>query len=139
MEFVKQQPTGKGPEEWFTGDVWFDVLYAGAEPSRMRANMVRFAPGAHTAWHHHAVGQTLHVVAGVALIGTRDGTVFEAHPGETVTCPPGEDHWHGATADRFMQHLALWEAPAPGGDRPETTWLEKVTEEQYTSPRTHAR
>lgn len=27
--------------------------------------MVRFAQGARTAWHHHAVGQTLHVVAGM--------------------------------------------------------------------------
>ncbi|GAA1150696.1 cupin domain-containing protein [Streptomyces hebeiensis] len=136
MEFVKRQATGKGPEDWFTGDVWFDVLHAGTEPSRLRANMVRFSPGARTAWHRHAVGQTLHVVAGTALIGTRDGTVFEARPGETVTCPPGEDHWHGAVADRFMEHLALWEAPAPGDDRPETTWLEKVTDEQYRAART---
>lgn len=44
MELVKQQPTAKAPTEWFTGDVWFDVVHAGREPSRMRANMVRFAP-----------------------------------------------------------------------------------------------
>jgi len=31
------------------------------------------------------LGQALHIVSGVALIGTRDGTVFEAHPGETIT------------------------------------------------------
>ncbi|MEV7422167.1 MULTISPECIES: (R)-mandelonitrile lyase [unclassified Streptomyces] len=136
MEFVKQGPTTKAPEEWFTGDVWFDVIHAGQEPSRIRANMVRFSPGAHTAWHHHAVGQTLHVVEGVALIGTRDGTVFEARPGETVTCPPGEEHWHGATPERFMQHLALWEGP--GDDRPETTWLEKVTAGEYGGPRTRS-
>ncbi|MFD9540119.1 cupin domain-containing protein [Streptomyces sp. NPDC060022] len=137
MELVKQQPTTKAPAEWFTGDVWFDVVQAGREPSRMRANMVRFAPGAHTAWHHHAVGQTLHIVSGVALIGTRDGTVIEARPGDTVTCPPGEEHWHGAVPDRFMEHLALWEGP--GDDRPETTWLEKVTDEQYGGPRTTGR
>lgn len=81
MEFVMPQPTGKGPADWFDSDVWFDVIHAGQEPSRLRANMVRFAPGARTAWHHHAVGQTLHVVAGVALVGTRDGTVFAAHAG----------------------------------------------------------
>ncbi|NUU20454.1 MAG: cupin domain-containing protein [Streptomycetaceae bacterium] len=137
MEFVKARRTAKGPADWFTGDVWFDVICAGEEPSRMRANMVRFAPGAHTAWHHHAVGQTLHVVEGIALIGTRDGTVFEAYPGETVDCPPGEEHWHGAAPDRFMQHLAMWEAPGDGG--PETTWLEKVAEAQYSAPRTRGR
>ena len=50
-------PTVKGPASWFTGDVWFDAYYAGTEPSRARLNLVRFAPGAHTAWHRHAVGQ----------------------------------------------------------------------------------
>ncbi len=98
---------------------------------------MRFSPGAHTARHRHAVGQTLHVVGGIALIGTRDGTVFEAHPGETVTCPPGEEYWHGATPDRFMQHLAMWEGA--GDDRPETTWPEKVTEESYGGVRTRTR
>lgn len=137
MEFVRPQPTTKAPAEWFTGDAWFDVVYAGQEPSRMRVNLTRFAPGARTDWHHHAVGQTLHVVSGVALVGTRDGTIFEAHAGETVTCPPGEDHWHGATPDRFMEHLAMWEGT--GDDRPETTWLEKVTDEEYNGPRTHSR
>ncbi|TGB10297.1 cupin domain-containing protein [Streptomyces sp. MZ04] len=137
MELLKQQPTVKAPADWFTGDVWFDVIHAGQEPSRMRMNRVRFSPGARTDWHHHAVGQTLHVVEGVALIGTRDGTVIEAHPGETVTCPPGEEHWHGAAPDRFMQHLALWEGT--GDDRPETVWLEKVTDATYTGPRTNAR
>ncbi|MFE4683949.1 cupin domain-containing protein [Streptomyces sp. NPDC056721] len=119
MELLKQQPTIKAPGDWFTGDVWFDINYSGEEPSRMGMNMVRFLPGARTDWHHHAVGQTLHVVSGIALIGTRDGTILEAHPGQTVTCPPGEEHWHGATPDRFMEHLALWEGA--GGGIEETT------------------
>ncbi|TXS44657.1 (R)-mandelonitrile lyase [Streptomyces sp. OR43] len=133
MQFVTQQPTSKAPAEWFTGDVWWDVIVAGQEPSRMRANLVRFAPGARTHWHSHAVGQTLHIVSGTALIGTRDGTVLEAHPGRTVTCPPGEEHWHGAAPDRFMEHIALWEATADGA--PETTWAEPVTDAQYTGSR----
>ncbi|MGW4561731.1 (R)-mandelonitrile lyase [Streptomyces sp. NPDC004561] len=136
MEFVKPRSTVKGPDNWFDGDVWFDVIFAGEDHSHMRANMVRFAPGARTAWHHHAVGQTLRIVSGVALIGTRDGVIFEAHSGETVTCPPDEEHWHGATEDRFMEHIALWEGPTD--DRPESTWLEKVTEEQYRGPRTRS-
>ena len=107
----------------------------GQEPSRMRVNLVRFAPGARTHWHSHVLGQTLHVVSGIALIGTRDGTVIEAHPGETVTCPPGEDHWHGAVPDRFMEHLAMWEARGDG--TAETEWFEPVTDEQYHARRTN--
>ncbi|MFD7135828.1 cupin domain-containing protein [Streptomyces sp. NPDC059894] len=133
MEFIEQQPTSKAPADWFTGDMWWDVIVAGREPSRMRANLVRFSPGARTHWHSHAVGQTLHVVSGTALIGTRDGTVFEARPGETVSCPPGEEHWHGAVPDRFMEHIAMWEGT--GDDTPETVWAEPVTDQQYDGPR----
>jgi quercetin dioxygenase-like cupin family protein len=48
MELVQKQVAVKAPVDRFTGDVWFDVIYAGQEPSRMRANMVRFSPGART-------------------------------------------------------------------------------------------
>ncbi|WP_026925203.1 (R)-mandelonitrile lyase [Glycomyces arizonensis] len=130
MEFIEPQPTSKAPAEWFTGDVWWDVIMAGDEPSRMRANWVRFAPCARTDWHSHAMGQTLHIVAGIALIGTRDGTVLKAHAGQTVYTPPGEEHWHGAAPDRFMTHLAMWESPGPDAG-PETTWGDKVTDETY--------
>ncbi|MFD4368629.1 cupin domain-containing protein [Rhodococcus sp. NPDC058521] len=134
MEFIDPVPTGKGPDTQFTGDVWYDVIYAGEEPSRARTNMVRFSPGARTFWHRHVLGQTLHIVTGIALVGTRDGVVFEAHPGESVTCPAGEEHWHGATEDRFMEHVAIWEGD--GTTTSETTWLEEVTDQQYAAPRT---
>ena len=137
MKLRDQQPSTKAPARFFTGDAWWNIIYAGQEPSRARLNLVRFAPGARTNWHSHVLGQTLHVVAGVALIGTRDGVIIETHPGETVTCPPNEDHWHGATTDQFMEHLALWEGD--GSDTPETTWLEPVTDEQYHAARTNSR
>jgi quercetin dioxygenase-like cupin family protein len=137
MELVTPAATTKAPSESFTGDVWFDVIHAGREPSRLRVNMVRFAPAARTNWHHHVLGQALHVVSGIALIGTRDGTIIEAHAGQTVTCSAGEHHWHGATPDRFMQHLAMWEGDGTG--EPETTWLEPVTDEQYHGKRTSTR
>lgn len=33
MELLKQPQTGRGPAEMFAGDVWFDVIYRGEEPS----------------------------------------------------------------------------------------------------------
>ncbi len=38
----------------------------------------------------------------------------------------GEEHWHGATPDRFMAHVAIQEADAGGNV---VTWLEHVTDE----------
>ncbi|MBR7833409.1 cupin domain-containing protein [Actinospica durhamensis] len=132
MQLLKQPPTTKAPAEMFTGDVWFDVVYRGEEPSRARANMVKFAPGARTAWHSHGLGQTLYIVEGIALIQSRGGEILEAHPGDVIWTPPGEEHWHGAAPGRFMSHLALWEAD-------EVSWLEHVTEDEYQGPRTGTR
>jgi len=94
--------------------------------------MVRFTPGARTAWHSHAKGQTLHVTDGVALVGTRDGQVVELRPGQTLYTPPGEEHWHGATPDDFMAHLAMLDnAEDPATT---TTWLEHVADDEYHRP-----
>lgn len=69
----------------FTGDVYFDVIYRGKEPSRMRVNTVRFAPCARTAWHTHAVGQTLRVTDGVGLVQSRGGEIVVMGPAKPST------------------------------------------------------
>lgn len=48
MEFLSKRPSVKAPAETFTGDAWYDVIAAGKEPSQIRVNVVRFAPGAVT-------------------------------------------------------------------------------------------
>ena len=116
----------------FVGDVWFDVIAGlGEAPSRLRVNLVRFAPGAHTAWHRHANGQTLHVTDGIGLVQARGGEVVTMRPGDTVYTPPGEWHWHGAAPSHFMARLAMWESLAEGQDGPETEWGEPVTDAEY--------
>ena len=129
MEIRPQLPTSKAPAETFTGDAWLDVIVRGEPPSRARVSVVRFAPGARNAWHAHAVGQTVHVLDGLARMQARGGRVIEVSPGDTVYTPPGEWHWHGASADRFMTHLAIWEAPDDGS--PESQWGDLVTDAEY--------
>jgi quercetin dioxygenase-like cupin family protein len=132
MELLQRPATTKLPAEAFTGDAWADVVYRGQDPSRARVNVVRFAPGARTAWHSHGLGQALYIVEGVALIQSRGGRILQAHPGDVVWTPPGEQHWHGAAPDQFMVHLALWE-----GD--DVDWLDHVTDTEYGGPRTSTR
>jgi quercetin dioxygenase-like cupin family protein len=124
------QPTAKGPAEWFAGDVWINGIVRGEEPSRVRVSAVRFTPAARTAWHSHAVGQTLYVTEGKGLVQARGGDVVEIRPGDIIYTPPDEWHWHGATPDHFMAHLSITEA-LPGGERPEANWGEHVTDEEY--------
>src|SRR5919199_4681563 len=123
MQLLPVRPTVKTPGKAFTGDVYMTPIYNGTGPSRMTVSLVRFTPGARTNWHSHAVGQALHVTDGIGIVQTRDGTTIVIRPGDTVWTPPGEEHWHGATASNFMCHLAMLEG-AEGGDG--TTWLEPV-------------
>ncbi len=130
MEIVRKQASRKGTPDKFTGDVWIDQIGSG---ERLRVNTVRFTPGARTAWHSHALGQTLHVTEGVGLTQSRSGDVVTIRAGDTVRVPADEWHWHGATPDDFMAHLAIWEAPGDG--TPESQWAEHVSDEEYRGPR----
>jgi quercetin dioxygenase-like cupin family protein len=129
QQLTDVRPTAKGPAATFTGDVYVTPIFNGGGPSRMNIALVRFTPGAHSNWHRHAVGQTLHVTEGIGLVGTRDGNVLRIHAGQTVACPPDEEHWHGAAPDTFMSHFSLLELLPDGGDP--TTWLEPVSDEDY--------
>lgn len=123
--------TSQGPADRFTGNVHPTIILAGEEPSRVRMASVHFAPGAHTAWHSHAVGQYLHIVEGTALVQERGGDIQTLRAGETVYTAPRVEHWHGASPDSFMVHLAIWEAPTPDSDQEESTWGEHVTDAEY--------
>jgi quercetin dioxygenase-like cupin family protein len=131
MEILDKQPTVKGPAEWFTGDVYFDVIAPAVAPSRGKVNLVRFSPGARTAWHRHANGQTLCVTEGTCWTQSRGGDVVVARPGDVLWCPPDRWHWHGASPDTFMAHLAMWDGLAEGQTGPETEWGEHVTDAEY--------
>jgi quercetin dioxygenase-like cupin family protein len=89
---------------------------------------VRFAPGARTAWHSHAKGQTLYVTDGIGYVAGRGGDVREIHPGDVIYIEPNEEHWHDATSDRFMAHVAIQEADDDGQV---VTWLDLVSDQEY--------
>lgn len=127
MNIERTTPTTKNTPEQFVGDVWVDRIVVPHDgDQRMTAAIVRFAPGARSAWHSHARGQYLRVTQGIARFGTRDGQIIEVRPGETLYTPPGQDHWHAAAGDTFMEHIAMLEN---ADDPTETTaWKEHVSE-----------
>ena len=120
--------TTNGPAEWFTGTVLLDTVATPSESYRVQANSVHFTPGARTAWHTHANGQTIFVTEGMGLAQRRGGPIEVIRPGDRVFFEPGEEHWHGATARRFMTHLALVHVDEEGNS---ATWLDHVTDEEY--------
>ena len=54
-------PSGKGPADWFTGNVRIDPLLSPNKARRAAAATVTFEPGARPALHTHPLGQTLFV------------------------------------------------------------------------------
>lgn len=121
------RPSTKGSSDYFTGAVRLDPVIEAPEPSRVRSVVVTFEPAARTAWHTHPVGQTLFVLAGLGLVQTWNGPVQIIHPGDAVWFEPDEKHWHGASPQVAMTHLAIQEAV----NGSPVTWLEQVSDEQY--------
>ncbi|MFK3703470.1 quercetin dioxygenase-like cupin family protein [Raoultella sp. BIGb0138] len=121
------QPSRKGPDSWFTGDVRIDAPFQATEPAKVGGATVTFEPGARTAWHTHPLGQTLIVTQGRGWLQEWGNAPQALNQGDIAWIPPGVKHWHGACSDTAMVHIAI--AEAENGSP--VTWLEKVTDEQY--------
>jgi quercetin dioxygenase-like cupin family protein len=121
------QPSGKGPEEYFTGTVRIDPIIQAPDPARVTAGCVTFEPGARSAWHTHPLGQTLIVTSGLGWTQCWGEPKEEIRSDDVIWCPPGKKHWHGATPTTAMSHIAITEHL--NGKNVE--WMEKVSDEQY--------
>ena len=125
MELAPKPPTGKGSADTFTGDVYVDPVTRGLPTSHLNAALVRFTPGARSAWHSHDGGQTLYVTEGRGLVQARGQHAVELSAGDVIYAPDGEEHWHGATPDDFMTHLSITEG-APH-------WGTHVSDDDYAA------
>ncbi len=120
------QPSSKGQADYFTGNVRMDPLFDAPPPARVFGAYVTFEPGARTAWHAHALGQTLIVMAGCGRVQRWGGVIEEIQPGDVVWIAPGEKHWHGAAPATAMTHIAVVEKIEENS----TSWMEHVSDEQ---------
>ncbi|RMA89736.1 MULTISPECIES: cupin domain-containing protein [Enterobacter] len=120
-------PSAKGPGAWFTGTVRIDAPFQASEPASVGGATVTFEPGARTAWHTHPLGQTLIVTQGRGWLQEWGKAAEILNQGDIAWIPPGVKHWHGASAQTAMTHIAI--AESVNGSP--VTWLEKVTDEQY--------
>ena len=120
------QVSTAGPEDYFTGQVRVDPLFAASDEIKASAAYVTFEPGARSAWHTHPAGQRLVVVSGVGLTQEWGKPVQPLHEGDVVWCPPGVKHWHGAAPGSALTHIAMTGTL----DGKSVEWMEKVSDEQ---------
>jgi quercetin dioxygenase-like cupin family protein len=124
---AESRPSAAGPADFFTGRVRVDPLYPANEQINASGSYVTFEPGSRSAWHTHPQGQYLVVVAGVGRTQEWGKPAREIKAGDVVWCPPGVKHWHGASSNVAMTHLAVTGTK----DGKNVQWMEKVSDEQY--------
>jgi quercetin dioxygenase-like cupin family protein len=116
-----------GPAANFTGQVTVRSAFRLPGGSRVGGATVSFSPGARSAWHSHPRGQTLIVTEGCGWTQVKGGMVEQICAGDVAWVGPGEVHWHGATPNSPMTHVAISESV--GGES--VQWLQKVTDAEY--------
>jgi quercetin dioxygenase-like cupin family protein len=129
MEIIRndQLNSVRGSSDWFTGSVRIDALFQKRAATKAAAALVTFEPGARTAWHTHPAGQTLIIISGLGLVQREGGAIVQIGPGDVVWFDVNEKHWHGASPNKAMSHIAIQEEV----DGKVVEWMEKVSDEQY--------
>ena len=117
----------KGSEEYFTGDVEVESITSPNSSSHFGIAYVTFQAGARSAWHTHPAGQHLIVVEGIGLTQEDGKPIQEFKVGDVLYCPPNVKHWHGASPNSYMKHIAITGVSNGSG----VFWMEKVTDEEY--------
>lgn len=123
------QPSVAGSDQFFTGRVRVDPVWPANANINASGGIVTFEPGARSAWHTHPAGQHLLVLSGVGLTQEWGKPIQEIRAGDTVWCPPGVKHWHGAAPTTAMSHVAVTGTV----DGKNVNWMEKVSDEQYNA------
>ena len=131
MERQSKIPTTRRPADRFSGDVFVDPVASNQRPSAWSLAYVHPTPCAHTARHHHALGQTRYVTEAEGFARALGGPLVRARPGDIIRIAPGEERWRPATPGNSMTHLALTEGDA--------VWGEHLTYDEYPTSEATAR
>jgi quercetin dioxygenase-like cupin family protein len=119
----------KAPADYFTGTAWVKMLVPNDPTFYCQIANVMFEPGARNNWHTHPGGQILIVTDGTGYYQEKGRPVQLLRKGDVVKILPDVKHWHGATADSQLTHIAV-NTNAQNGI---VEWLERVTGEEYNS------
>jgi quercetin dioxygenase-like cupin family protein len=115
----------------FTGKAWLQMLVNNDSTYNTSIGNVTFEPNARTNWHKHPGGQILLITDGRGFYQENGKPVQELKKGDIVKIPPGATHWHGASPDRGMTHIAIGTSTQKGP----VVWLQPVTDSEYKNER----
>jgi len=117
----------KLPNTYFTGNAFLHPLLAKDKNNEFALGSVTFEPGARTVWHTHPKGQVLIVTEGEGWYQEKGKPAQAIKKGDVVNIPENVEHWHGASTNSKMVHIAITNYK---GDE-NVVWLKPVTDEEY--------
>lgn len=112
---------------YFTGDAFLRILQEKDKNNDFALGNVTFEPGARTNWHTHPKGQVLIVTEGKGWYQEKGKPAQVIKKGDVINIPEDVEHWHGASADSKMIHIAITNYKGEEN----VTWLQPVTNEEY--------
>ena len=116
-------------DDHFIGTAWVEMLVPMDSTFNCPIGNVTFEPGARNNWHKHPGGQLLLVTGGEGYYQEEGKRARMIQEGDVVKINPNVKHWHGATPDSWLAHIAIITNPQKG----DAEWLESVTDEEYTT------
>ncbi|HLK28626.1 MAG TPA: cupin domain-containing protein [Puia sp.] len=119
----------KAPADYFTGNAWVKNLVAPEDGLNATAGNVFFEPEARNNWHTHSGGQILIVTDGKGYYQEKGKAAQLIQKGDVVKIPADVVHWHGASHESSLTHIAI----NPNIQKGIVQWMEKVTDEEYNS------
>jgi quercetin dioxygenase-like cupin family protein len=134
METISAQNTifskgDRAPADYFTGAAWVKALLPNDDVLHCQIGNVVFEPGARNNWHTHSGGQILIVTDGHGYYQEKGKPAQSISKGDVVRIPPDVIHWHGASPDSALTHIAI----NPNTQQGVVDWLERVTDEEYNN------
>ena len=111
-----------------TGNIWLKELNVGDSTFDSSIAVATYDAGAKLDWHIHPGGQVLLITEGTGYYQERGKPPQVVHKGDEIKCPPGVEHWHGASPKSSFAYIAV--TPTQKG---KTIWLEPVTDKDYNS------
>ncbi|SFB76883.1 4-carboxymuconolactone decarboxylase [Flexibacter flexilis DSM 6793] len=115
------------PKEWFTGTVWVNMNVTPDEGYNANIATVTFERQARTNWHSHRSGQLLFVIEGIGYYQEKGQPMRVIREGDVVKIPKNVVHWHGASHQNSMRHIAM----ITDVDKDKTEWFEPVSDTDY--------
>ena len=118
---------------YFTGEAFLKLLLAKDKNNEFALGCVTFEPGARTNWHTHPKGQVLIVTEGEGFNQEKGKPVQKLKKGDVVKIPENVEHWHGASANSKLVHIAITNFKGEEN----VVWLKPVTDEEYKEANNH--